>query len=113
MSKAKEVLKSIENSIQDLTELKIQTLMGNMEIDTDGNVNLKKEQSVDGIVSSINLVDGDITTQMTETFYKTYPELVQFHQSREAKGSEIIEGNIQALSTIVITLRELFDGDNP
>jgi len=112
MSKAKEVLQRIENSIQDLTELKIQTLMGNMEIDAEGNVNLKPEQSVDGIVSNINLVDGDITTQMTETFYKTYPELVQFHQSREAKGNEIIEGNIQALKTITITLRQLFDSDN-
>ncbi len=112
MSKAKEVLQRIENSIQDLTELKIQTLMGNMEIDSEGNVNLKNEQSVDGIVSKINLVDGDITTQMTETFYKAYPELVQFHQSREAQGNEIIEGNIMALKTITITLRQLFDSDN-
>ena len=109
MSKAKEVLQKIENSIQDLTELKIQTLMGNMEIDAEGNVDFKTEQDVNGIVSKINLVDGDITTQMTEAFYKSYPELVQFHQSREAQGNEIIEGNIQALKTIALTLRQLFE----
>lgn len=109
MSKAKEVLQKIENSIQDLTELKIQTLMGNLEIDAEGNVDFKTEQDVNGIVSKINLVDGDITTQMTEAFYKSYPELVQFHQSREAQGNEIIEGNILALKTIALTLRQLFE----
>jgi hypothetical protein len=109
MSKAKEVLQKIENSIQDLTELKIQTLMGHLEIDADGNVDFKTEQDVDGIVSKINLVDGDIITQMTENFYKSYPELVQFHQSREAQGNEIIEGNILALKTIALTLRQLFE----
>lgn len=111
MSKAKEVLQKIENSIQDLTELKIHTLMGNMEIDADGNVDFKTEQAVDGIVSKINLVDGDIITQMTENFYKNYPELVQFHQSREAQGNEIIEGNIHALKTIALTLRQLFESE--
>jgi len=111
MSKADDLLKKLENSVNDLTELNIQTIMGKLEIDAEGNINFKTSQEVDGIISKINLVDGDISTQMTERFYKSYPELVQFHQSREAKGHEIIEGNILALKTIAYTLKDLFKQD--
>jgi hypothetical protein len=108
MTKAQVILQKIEDKVQDLTELNIQTLMGGFETDMDGNVKFKANQEVNGIISKVSLVDGDIITQMTEDFYKNYPELVQFHQSREAQGNEIIEGNVLALKTITLTLRELF-----
>ena len=71
-------------------------------------INLSPGQEIEGIISKIDLVDGDITTQITEKFYQKYPELVQFHQSREARGHEIIEGNMLALGTIVRTLRNMY-----
>lgn len=108
MSKIDEILQKIENGIQDLTQLKIQTVMGKMEIDDNKQIDFSPGQEIEGIISKIDLIDGDITTQITEKFYQKYPELVQFHQSREAKGNEIIEGNILALSAIVNALKDMF-----
>jgi len=108
MSKVDEILKSIESKIKDLTQLRIETVMGRLEIKEDKTIEFVQNQEVDGIISQIDLIDGDIKTQITEKFYEKYPELVQFHLSREAKGHEIIEGNILALGTIVKTLKEMF-----
>lgn len=108
MSKLDEILQKIESGIQDMTQLKIQTVMGKLEIDNNRQIDFVPGQEIQGIVSKIDLIDGDITTQITEKFYEKYPELVQFHQSREAKGHEIIEGNIMALGTIVNTMKEMF-----
>ena len=108
MSKLDEILQKVENGIQDMTQLKIQTIMGNLEIDDNRNIDFVPGQEIQGMISKIDLIDGDITTQITEKFYEKYPELVQFHQSREAKGNEIIEGNILALGTLVGTLKEMF-----
>jgi hypothetical protein len=108
MSKVDEILKRIENGLKDITQLRIETVMGKLEIKEDRAIDFIPNQEVDGIISKIDLIDGDIETQITEKFYEKYPELVQFHLSREAKGHEIIEGNILALGTIVKTLREMF-----
>lgn len=108
MSKLDEILQKVENGIQDMTQLKIQTIMGNLEIDNNKKIDFVPGQEIQGMISKIDLIDGDITTQITEKFYDKYPELVQFHQSREAKGNEIIEGNILALGTLVGTLKEMF-----
>ncbi|MCW0484585.1 hypothetical protein [Gaoshiqia sediminis] len=109
MSKAEEIIQKISGRITDLTTLKIQTLMGNMEADQQGDIKFKANQDIKGMISTIDLIDGDIKTELSEEFYQKYPELVQFHQSREAKGSEIIEKNILTLRTIITTLFELKD----
>lgn len=109
MSKAEEVIKEIATNIGDLYTLKIQTVMGNMETDDQGEIRFKTNQEVKGMTSTINLLDGDIRTELSEEFYQKYPELVQFHQSREAKGSQIIENNILTLKTIINTLFDLKD----
>jgi hypothetical protein len=108
MSKVDDILKKIEMGLKDVTQLHIQTVMGRLEIKNDTEIDFVPNQELDGIISKIDLIDGDIKTQITEKFYEKYPELVQFHLSREAKGHEIIEGNILALGTIVKTLREMF-----
>lgn len=108
MSKLDEILQKVENGIKDITQLKIQTVMGKLEIDSNKNIDFAPGQEIQGMVSKIDLIDGDITTQITEKFYEKYPELVQFHQSREAKGNEIIEGNIMALGSIVTTIKDMF-----
>lgn len=109
MSKVEEVIKDIAENIGELYTLKIQTVMGNMETDGNGEIRFKPNQEVKGMTSKINLLDGDIRTELSEEFYQKYPELVQFHQSREAKGSQIIENNILTLKTIVTTLFDLKD----
>ena len=110
--KIDKIIDDIVEKITDLTVLNIETLMGNLEVGPDGKVDLKPAEEVEGIVSKIDLIDGDIKTHMTETFYKNYPELVQFHQSREAKGHEIIENNMEALKTIIGALRHINKPEN-
>jgi len=107
MAKVEEIIREIASNIGDLYTLKIQTLMGNMETDENGEIRFKPNQEIKGMTSTINLLDGDIRTELSEEFYQKYPELVQFHQSREAKGSEIIENNILTLKTIINTLFDL------
>lgn len=109
MTKIEELLQKIEAGINDLTQLKIQTVMGLLVTDDKNNINFAPGKEIEGMISKIDLLDGDITTQITEKFYQKYPELVQFHQSREARGHEIIAENVKALSAIVNTLREMYN----
>lgn len=109
MTKAEQIIKTISDKMADLTTLNIQTVMGDMATDQNGEVKFKPNQDIKGMQSFIDLVDGDIRTELSEEFYQKYPELVQFHQSREAKGSEIIDNNIQTLKTIITTLFDLKD----
>lgn len=106
MSAVQEILDKVNNKVKDLTVLEIKTLMGELEL-VNGNIDFKPNQDIQGITSHIDLVDGDITTRITEEFYNKYPELVQWHQSREAKGNEIIESNIQTVASLVKQLNDL------
>lgn len=106
MSAVKDILEKINNTVNDLTVLEIRTLMGELEL-VNGKIDFKPNQDIQGITSHIDLVDGDITTRITEDFYNKYPELVQWHQSREAKGNEIIESNIQTVGSMVGQLKGL------
>jgi hypothetical protein len=105
MSAIQEILDKVNNKVKDLTVLEIKTLMGELEL-VNGKIEFKPNQDIQGITSHIDLVDGDITTRITEEFYNKYPELVQWHQSREAKGNEIIENNIKTVGTLVSEIKE-------
>lgn len=107
MSTLQDIYDKITDTAKDLTVLEIKTLMGDMEIMNDGKVRFKNNQDVQGVHSRIDLIDGDITTHITEEFYNKYPELVQWHQSREAKGNEIIESNIQTIGSLVSQMRKM------
>jgi hypothetical protein len=106
MSAVQEILDKVNNKVKDLTVLEIKTLMGDLEM-VNGNIEFKPNQDIQGITSHIDLVDGDITTKITENFYNKYPELVQWHQSREAKGNEIIENNIKTVGSLINELKGL------
>ena len=106
MNAVQEILDKINNTVQDLTVLEISTLMGELEL-VNGKIEFKPNQDIQGITSRIDLIDGDITTRITEDFYNKYPELVQWHQSREAKGNEIIESNIETIGSMVAQLKRL------
>lgn len=101
MSKVEEILKKIGDKIEDITVLNIQTVISPLEIAADGAIKLTPAKGVDGMTSTLDLIDGDIRTVIAPSFYEKYPELVQFHQSKEAKGSEIIEANMNALKSII------------
>jgi hypothetical protein len=104
-----ELIEKAQNSIDDLINLKIQKLMVSdlktTNVDGKEELTLDTANTVTGITSRINLIDGDITTEIAETFYKNYPELVQFHQSRETQGHQIIENNIKVIGEIISTVK--------
>lgn len=106
MSAAQEIFDKINNKVKDLSVLEIRTLMGDLEL-VNGEIAFKPNQDIQGITSHIDLVDGDIETRITEDFYNKYPELVQWHQSREAKGNEIIENNIQTIGSIFNQVKDI------
>jgi hypothetical protein len=106
MSAVQDILDAVNNKVNDLTVLEIKTLMGDLEF-VNGKVEFKPNQDIQGITSRVDLVDGDITTKISEDFYTKYPELVQWHQSREAKGNEIIEGNIRTIGNLIDQLKAL------
>lgn len=101
------LLDAIAAKVNDLTTLEIKTLMGDMEL-KDQKVLFKDGQDMLGITSKIDLVDGDITTHISEEFYQKYPELVQWHQSREKQGNEIIRNNIATIKTLADTVSDMF-----
>ncbi len=106
MSTIQDILDKINSTVNDMTVLEIKTLMGDLEM-VNGKIEFKPDQDIQGITSRIDLVDGDIETRITEDFYNKYPELVQWHQSREAKGNEIIEGNILTVSRMISELKKI------
>ena len=77
MSTIQDIFDKITDTAKDLTVLEIKTLMGEMEILGNGKAQFKTSQDIQGISSRIDLIDGDITTHITEEFYNKYPELVQ------------------------------------
>ncbi len=107
MSKVEEILKKIGDKINDVTVLNIQTVMAPLDIDDKGKIKVTPGKEIDGMTSTIDLIDGDIKTTIAPSFYEKYPELVQFHQSKEEKGSAIIEANMNALKSIVSVVSSL------
>ncbi len=101
-------LDKIENGVDDIITLNIQTLIGNMEVGPDGKVAFQDNQTINGMISNVNLIDGDIKTQITADFYNNYPNLVKFHQAKEVQGQQIIKGNIVVLKKIFETLTEFY-----
>ena len=58
--------------------------------------------------SRINLIDGDITTHISkELVSDEYEWMRNFHAHKEEKGHEIIQGNIQAIASLIDLFREL------
>jgi len=112
-SKLDDFIKAIGDKITDMTNLNIQTVMGGRLKKNEDNFEFVNDEDIQGIISKIDLIDGDIKTQITEEFYKSYPELVQFHQAREVKGHEIIDGNIRTLKTMWDILKEFKFPNDP
>jgi hypothetical protein len=62
------------------------------------------------IVTTINLLEGDITTVMDDDFVSgPYQSLREFHQKREDQGQAIINGNVEALKSLL----DLFNRTQP
>ncbi len=85
----------------DLASLNIQTIVGDFTGGDDGEKIARVPEKSDCILSTIDLIDGDITTAMSAKFLEgDYKELRDFHAKQEEEGRDIIEKNISTLKSI-------------
>jgi hypothetical protein len=100
----------IEDRISNLVTLDIKTVVGDFRYSYNEEVEPNVESAFKVMTSRINLIGGDITTQIsTDLMDEKYSWLLDFHARKEEKGHEIIKGNIQALLALYKLYRETKD----
>jgi hypothetical protein len=99
-------------ALENLSELKIRTLVGEFEYHPDDDdrkyeLRFKKGGNIEGMVSRINLVLGDIDTEISPKFATEYSQLREFHLAKENQGHEIVKKNMEVLAEVAKTIAEL------
>lgn len=108
VSKFQDFIKYVEERVVDLTNLEIKTIVGDFDVDVNEKVSLRRDNDYKLMNSRINLIDGDITTHISkELVSDEYEWMRNFHAHKEEKGHEIIQGNIQAIASLIDLFREL------
>ncbi|MDW3190979.1 MAG: hypothetical protein R8G66_01405 [Cytophagales bacterium] len=113
MSKLEEILTKIGDKIADATILQIDTVMATLDVGADGKIATTPGTDIEGMTSSINLIDGDITNTIAPGFYQKYPDLIKFHETQVEKGSAIVKANMEALKSIVSVVESLGSDNTP
>lgn len=108
--KAKGFLAKVADEATEMVNLDIKTYVGNMTYDTaTGKAEFTDGDKVDGVHSRINLLQGDIRTEMSADFHANYQDLLKFHQGREKNGQEIIKNNIELVKSLVETITDFIN----
>lgn len=108
VDKLQDFIKYVEERVIDLTNLEIKTIVGDFDVDVNEKVSLRRDHDYKLMNSRINLLDGDITTHISkELVSDEYEWMRNFHAHKEEKGHEIIQGNIQAIASLIDLFREL------
>jgi hypothetical protein len=98
----KGMMKKIENTVTNLINLEIKTIVGEFDVYGFDDVRPKPGEKFNVMMSQINLIEGDITTHISsELLYEKYEWLRQYHAEKEARGNEIIQGNIKAVMSLI------------
>lgn len=98
----------LKASAEKLITLNITTAIGNAEHDpaTPGNYTVAKDAKV--MNSSIDLLQGDITTIIPEEFMEApYSAIREYHQTREEAGQQIIKDNIECIKELLLLVEKL------
>ncbi len=104
-TKFSEFIKNIETRISKLATLEIKTIIGEFEVDPEANIRITSRDNSEIISSKINLIEGDITTYISDNLIREeFGWVRDFHAQKELKGHEIVNGNIKA----VISLFDLY-----
>ncbi|MCR9132362.1 MAG: hypothetical protein NXI08_07305 [bacterium] len=104
-------LDNAKDSVKNLTTLEIKTIVGAIEFEKDGSLK-PPTGDLEGIVSKVQLVSGDITTRITPDFGKNYAQLMEYHLVKENQGQEIVRKNLQVVKEIGTTLVSLLNNDD-
>ena len=98
---ANDFLAKVANGATEMINLDIKTYVGEMTYENNTAV-FTDGAKVDGVHSRINLLQGDIRTEMSIDFHANYQDLLKFHQGREKNGQEIIKNNIELVKSLVV-----------
>lgn len=106
----------LEGSLENLVTLEIVTAVGPVQPTTRNKDGVKVQAATDPAAkllrTSIDLLQGDITTEMDAAFVTgPYQDLRAFHQAREAQAMEIVKGNIEAVKALVALIQGRQGGD--
>ena len=94
-------VRNVETSINKLTTLEIKTIVGDYQVDQDENIKVKKEGEFQILQTRINLIQGDMVTNISnELVTDRYAWLRDFHARKEERGHEIVHNNIQAIVSL-------------
>jgi hypothetical protein len=110
--------KKIENAVKDLTTLKVVTAVGDVTItETIKKVDGEDQQTraeqylnAKAIVSTIDLVDGDIETIMDGVFASdnaAYNKIRDEHMLRIKDAHDIVGNNVKVLKELINTIRDI------
>jgi hypothetical protein len=105
---AKELLKALADGVKELATLRIITAVCPLEIRVKGvagatqdGIEPKVGEVKDGIVTIIDLVQGDVKNFMTDSIRQDDKKsLFDFHASQVTMSRDIIAGNIKALADL-------------
>jgi len=106
-----EFIDNAKDGVKKLTTLEIKTIVADLEFDTNGNLK-PPTGDIEGIISTIQLVSGDITTRITPKFGKDNAQLLEYHLVKENQGQEIVRKNLQVVKEIGTTLVSLINNDD-
>jgi len=102
MSSLTDFMKQIVDGVKHLRTLEVTTVVGPTSWDEEKQRITYDDKAVKVIRTSIDLVQGDITTAFSEDFLSDpYAKLRDFHAEREKRAQEIIDGNIKALKELI------------
>ena len=107
----------IENAVSDLTTLKVITAVGDVDVsqtavEQDGEkqvVRGETYQNAKAILSTIDLIDGDISTVMDEVFVNDagYAGIRDDHLGRVQDAQAIVDKNLKTLEGMVRTVGDI------
>ncbi|MFT4928606.1 MAG: hypothetical protein ACI8WB_004725 [Phenylobacterium sp.] len=99
-------LDDLEKNIANVANLEIKTIVGEATFAQDGSYTVNDEAKT--MYSSVNLLQGDITSIIPESFLSPpYETIRQYHQAREEEGRKIIADNINCLKELATLARSL------
>jgi hypothetical protein len=102
-----DVMTEIKNGVKQLQTLEVRTVVGPSKWD-EAAQKIIPDVTAKIIMTSINLIQGDITTAFDQEFLADPLNKVRdFHMEREKRAQEIINGNINALKELVNLLIKL------
>lgn len=98
----------LKASAENLVTLKITTAIGNAEPDPKAPNNYVAAKDAKVMHSSIDLLQGDITTIIPEDFMQpSLSAIRQYHQTREEAGQQIIKENISCIKELVLLVEKI------